>query len=289
MLAGVVLRLVAIFLLTSLSAAIHQLGKSHVPTGQLMFWRAVVSMVPILIYLALRRELGTLRTRHPGKHIVRGLVGATAMSLNFMSLAWLPVATAQSLGFLGPVLSLPLAALILREKITRGVLLSVLLGFAGAMMVLAHAIEAPREGQVTGVLCGLAFAVCIAFNRIQIKHMTVTESAGAIAFTFTLAAAGLGLILSPPWTWAGELTSELFPLMLLAGLCGGLGHIAMTEATARAPVSALAAFEFTALIWAAGFDLLFFDNRPGALEVAGIVTILLATALPLLRITGRTR
>ena len=35
-----------------------------------------------------------------------------------------------------------------------------------------------------------------------------------------------------------------------AGLLGGLAHIAATEAVARAPVSVLAPFDFTGLIWA---------------------------------------
>lgn len=280
MLAGILLRLLAIFLLTSLSAIVHALGNA-VPLGQLMFFRAIVSVVPILIYLQIRGQIPSLRTRYPGKHVVRGIVGAMAMSLSFASLATLPVATAQALGFLGPVLSLPLAALILREKVSAQVILGVLLGFAGMLMMLAHAIEAPRPGQLVGVLCGLGFALCIAFNRIQIKAMTATESTGAIAFYFTVAAAVFGLVISPPWIWALDLSQSQMLLIASAGLVGGLGHIAMTEATARAPVSALAAFEFTALIWATGFDMLLFAHTPGWLEAAGILTICLAAVVAL--------
>ncbi len=54
---------------------------------------------------------------------------------------------------------------------------------------------------------------------------------------------------------------------------GGIGHVLCNEAVARAPVSAIAPFDFTELIWALGSGLwaLGFDRilLPGVLALIG--------------------
>ncbi len=52
-----------------------------------------------------------------------------------------------------------------------------------------------------------------------------------------------------------------------------LAQISMTEALARAPVSALAAFEYTAMIWALGFDLAIFGQAPSWIKLLGAAMI----------------
>lgn len=277
MLAGILLRLVGIFLVTALSAIVHAIGPA-VQLGEIIFWRSAISLLPILLYMALRGQLHSLRTKHPGQHLVRGLLGAAAMAFSFLSLMWLPVANATAIGFLGPVLSLPLAALLLKERIGPRPVIAVVIGFAGMMVMVAHAISAPQPGQLVGVLAGLGFAFTMALSRVQIRAMTAHESTGAIAFSFALIAALCGLALAPPWTWTMP-DARIMGLLLACGLMGGVAHIATTEAMARVTVSALAAFEFTGLIWAAMFDLLIFGTVLGPFQIAGMLIIVAAAVV----------
>jgi drug/metabolite transporter (DMT)-like permease len=66
--------------------------------------------------------------------------------------------------------------------------------------------------------------------------------------------------------------------LLASGLFGGLAHIAMTEAVARAPISTLAPFEYTAMIWAILFDLAVFALWPGLISLLGALLIVIAAA-----------
>nr|WP_319247676.1 DMT family transporter [uncultured Celeribacter sp.] len=274
---GIALRLFAVFLMTAMSAAIHGAAQS-VPIGQIMFWRSAIALIPICLYMALRGEFPrALRTKRPGLHVTRALFGAFSMAMSFLSLAYLPVANAKALGFLAPVMVLPLAARLLKEALSPVVFAAIGLGFAGAVLMLWDAFALPGDRAFIGVLAGLAYAGTMAFVRVHTKTMTRTETSSAIAFYFAIVSALIGLV-SLPFAWVALNASQLFWLVL-AGLMGGVGHIVSNEATARAPVSTLAPFEFTGLIWAFGFDLVLFSILPGPLGLTGVAAITLAALL----------
>ncbi|MFV1851670.1 MAG: EamA family transporter, partial [Thalassospira sp.] len=128
-----------------------------------------------------------------------------------------------------------------------------------------------------GIGAGVAFAITTAFAKVQIKSLTTTEPSGTIAFYFAIVCS-IGGLLSLPFGWSTISTNSLV-LLISAGLTGGLAHIAMTEALARAPASTLSAFEYTAMIWAIALDLLIFGVLPAPVSLMGGVLIVLAAAL----------
>ena len=271
---GIGLRILAAFLMTAMSAAVHAVA-DRVPVGQIIFWRSAVALLPICLYAALRGPFpAALRTGKPGAHALRSLFGALSMALSFLSLAYLPVATAQGLAYLAPVLTLPFAALMLGERLHTGIVLPVLLGLAGVGLIFGAAMAMPGDGAAIGVAAALGYAVTMAFVRVHIKSMTGSESAAAIAFYFALTSTLVGLA-TWPFGWVAP-DSVMLLWLILAGLLGGFGHIAATEATARAPISVLAAFDYTGLIWALGFDILLFGLWPDGAELAGAALILAA-------------
>jgi len=119
MLNGIALRLFSVGFFAAMSATVH--GLSHtVPVGQIVFWRSFAAILPILIYMAwIGRFPAGLFTKRPGGHFLRGLFGGISMLLSFISLAYLPVANATALAFLGPLISLPAASILPGEVLTR--------------------------------------------------------------------------------------------------------------------------------------------------------------------------
>lgn len=268
---GIALRLLAALLITVMSAAVHGAAKT-VPVGQIMFWRSALAIVPIIAYLIYLGQFPHgLRTKRPGLHVTRSLFGAFSMVLSFVSLAYLPVANAQALAYLAPVLTLPLAALLLGERLTMAVIIAVGLGFAGVIALLWEALDLQGQGTLIGIAAGLGYAATMAFVRVHTKRMTESESSSAIAFYFAIVAALAGLV-TLPFGWV-SLSAEAFGWLVLAGASGGIGHIVANEAVARAPVSALAPFDFTGMVWALGLDLVIFAHFPGALGLVGVACI----------------
>ena len=83
------------------------------------------------------------------------------------------------------------------------------------------------------------------------------------------------------WSWVhrwSSLVSTLF-LLIAAGLLGGMGHVFMMEAVARAPVSLLAGYEYTGIIWAFFFDAVLLGIHLDAWNVTGAGVIVLAALL----------
>lgn len=275
---GIALRLAATFLFTLMSLFVR-LASAEAPVGQVVFHRSAWALIPILLYLALRGQLPHgLFTANPIGHLRRNMYGLAATFFSFLSLANLPLALASALGFLAPLVSVPAAAIFLKERPSPLILAAALAGFGGVVLMLVPAMRGPAMDWNTmiGVAAGLAMAATTVGAKVEIKRLTATERPGTIAFYFALICAAGGLA-SWPFGWAA-VSPEALAWLIGAGLAGGLAHIAMTEAVARAPISTLAPFEYTTMIWALIFDLAVFALVPAPLGLAGAALVVAAAA-----------
>lgn len=276
---GIGLRLAATGLFAVMSLFVR-MASFEAPVGQIVFWRSSVALIPIILYLMWRREFPrALRTKRPWGHLKRSTYGCVSMFLSFVSLAYLPLALATALGFLAPLVVIPIAIVALRENPGWLVISATLAGFVGVFMMLWPMISTPGldHNTMIGIGAGVAFAITTAFAKVQIKSLTTTEPSGTIAFYFAIVCS-IGGLLSLPFGWATISINSLV-LLISAGLTGGLAHIAMPEALARAPASTLSAFEYTAMIWAIALDLLIFGVLPSPVSLMGGILIVLAAAL----------
>jgi len=269
----------ALFVMAAMSAAIHEAAKVA-PVGQLVFWRSAVALVPIVIYMAVRGQLAqSLRTKYPHKHLIRGLLGCAVMFFSFISLAYLSVGVATALSYLAPIFSILAAMVLLRERPGGVIFLGVGLGFLGILLMLYPSLVGAemRDGAMIGVLAGVAMAATNALSRVQVKDLTRTDPPASIALSFAVICSIVGLATSL-FGWA-ELDGYAFSLLIGAGLLGGVGHVLMVEAVARAPVSLLAAYEYSGIIWAFLFDLLLLGVVLDAWTVSGALVVVAAAAL----------
>jgi len=276
--AGIALRLLATLFFSLMSLSVR-LASVEAPVGQIVFWRSAVALVPILVYLAWRGQLRHgLRTERPLGHVKRSLYGCAAMFFSFLSIVHLPLALATALSFLAPLIVVPLAIATLGERPGIVVVAATLLGLLGVGLMLWPAMVGPElaVGTLIGVGAGLACAATTALAKTEIKRLTATEAPAAIAFYFAVVCAACGLA-TLPFGWADVSHTALLAL-IASGLFGGFAHIAMTEAVARAPVSTLAPFEYTAMIWAILFDLAVFALWPELPSLSGALLIVIAAA-----------
>lgn len=270
---------IALIVMAAMSAAIHEAAKVA-PVGQLVFWRSFVALIPIVIYMAFRGQLGaSLRTKYPHKHLIRGLLGCAVMFFSFISLAYLSVGLATALSYLAPILSIVAAMVFLRERPGMVIFAGVALGFAGILLMLYPSLVGAevRDGTLIGVAAGVAMAATNALSRVQVKDLTRTDPPASIALSFAIICSMVGLA-TALFGWA-ELDTYAFILLAGAGMLGGIGHVLMMEAVARAPVSLLAAYEYTGIIWAFLFDLALLGVALDAWSVGGASVVVGAAAL----------
>lgn len=283
---GILLRLATAFFATGLGACVH--GATQLaPISQVVAFRAGLSVPLLVLYGIATGPWTSLLPRAPRMHLLRGGLGGVAMCLNFVALAYLPIAQAKALGYLAPVLSVPLAVWMLGEALTWRLVVAVALGFAGVLAMLGVT-GALGEGAMLGVAGGLGFAAIMAVLRIHIKRMTETESTASIALSFAVIGTLIGLALAPfggTWLWP---SGALAWWLIGAGGMGALVHITATEAVRHAPVSLLAPFDYTGLIWALLLDWLVFSNVPGVWGYLGTGMITAAAVLIALRSRAQT-
>jgi drug/metabolite transporter (DMT)-like permease len=277
-LGGIALRLAATFLFMVMTLFVR-LASSEAPVGQIVFHRSAWALVPIVFYLSWQRQFPrALATRRPVGHVRRSLYGCAAMFFSFLSLAYLPLALAAALGFLAPLLAVPVAVVALNERPGWLIGAAAAAGFGGVLLMLAPALTGPlpNAGTLIGVGAGLAMAATTVAAKVEIKRLSATEAPGTIAFYFAVVCAAGGLA-TLPFGWA-DVSDTAFAWLVASGIAGGLAHICMTEAIARAPISTLAPFEYTAMIWALLFDLLVFALLPGPVSLLGALVVVAAAA-----------
>ncbi|QNI01706.1 DMT family transporter [Halomonas sp. SH5A2] len=245
---GIFLRVLSGLLFTGMLVSIKAVSDA-VPVGQSVFFRSLFALLPIVVFLALRREFPRgLATRRPLGHALRSGLGAAAMFASFAAVALLPVAEATLLAQLTPVFMAIGGILLLGERFSLYRAGAIVLALSGmAVLVLPGLGADGAHGQVAGYALGALSALLTAGALLTVRRISRTETAGSIAFYFILVSSLAGLA-TLPLGWAA-LSPVEFGLLVLSGLFGGAAHIAMTLALRYAEASRLAPFEYIALVW----------------------------------------
>jgi drug/metabolite transporter (DMT)-like permease len=277
---AIALRLVAAAAATGLGFCVHAAAREGATTGQIVVLRSALSIPPLLIWAAMTAPWRDWLPARPRLHLGRGLLGGLGMCLNFYALSQLPVTHAQALAYLAPVLSVPVAVVLLGERASSRAVLAVILGFAGMCAMLLTSVVRPDWGaaQLSGMAAGIAFACVMAFVRVHVRAMTATETTISIALSFAVVVTGIGLVAVAVTGWT-PMESRLWALLIGAGLLGAGTHVAATAAQARAPVSLLAPFDYAGLGFAVVLDVVLFAHLPGPWGWLGIGLITAAGLL----------
>lgn len=272
---GIGLQICATFFFAIMSALVRMVA-DVVPSGQIVFARSAVGLVPVLVWLVWSgRATGALATGQPFGHVVRGLVGVSAMWLSFAALAFIPLAEAVALSYATPLVTVVLAAVLLGERVPADRWLVLGIGLGGIVLMLwpsfTHAALGTGQGPLIGAGLALVGAVGAGLAVTQVRHLTRTETSEAIVFYFSAVASLAGLVTLPlGWVAPDARTAAILVGM---GLAGGIGQICMTSATRFAPASLVAPLNYATLLWATGFGIVVFGEWPHLLVVLGAVVV----------------
>jgi drug/metabolite transporter (DMT)-like permease len=251
---GITLKILSALAFTLMSAGIKRVSATY-PTGEIVFFRSAFAIVPLLVWLAWRGDLiNSIRTSHPGGHLLRGIISSCGMFAGFIALAYLPLSDAVAIGYAAPLIVVVLAALVLKERVRAYRWTAVVIGFIGVLIMLMPHLQAGAiaggmsGGPAVGALFALVGAFCSAGATIQIRRLLATEKTGAIVLYFSLLTTVLGLatiVLGWRMPSAGD-----FVLLVVIGILGGIGQILLTQSYRFADASLVAPFEYTTMIWA---------------------------------------
>ena len=271
------LKLISALLFAAMSALVRQLG-DVAPVGQMVFFRSAFAILPVVVIYAVRGELGSaVRTGRPLGQLGRGLLSVCGMFTNFSALIRLPLADATAISFASPLITVALAAVVLKERVRIYRWSAVLIGFTGVIvMLIPHFDIGTYAGlhsaaAAIGSLFAITSAVCNAGTVIQTRRLTQSETTSSIVFYFSLVCAIAGA-LTLPFAWHSPTARELAALIAL-GVLGGLAHILLTESYRYAAASVIAPFDYTSMLWVLLLGYWLFGELPDTLVYLGAAIV----------------
>ena len=265
-------------------AAIIKATSDAVPPGQAVFFRSLFAMPVIFGWLAMRGELSQgIRVTNPWGHVRRGVLGTTAMGLNFWGLGLLPLPEVTAIGFAAPIFTVILAAALLGERIRLIRISAVAMGLVGVCVILLPTLGGGSwaDGAALGAIVILIATFCRSLVQIQIRELVKTDHTAAIVFWFSMTATLLSLATLPfGWTWPGW---EFVGLLILAGLGGGVAQIMVTSSFRFAPASMLAPYDYSSMLFAILLGYVWFAEVPTWTMLAGAALVVAANGVVIWR------
>ena len=283
---AIALKVASVFLFVVMASLI-KFGSRDVPPGEAVFFRSLFALPVIFGWLALKGELADgWKTQNPLGHLWRGLIGTSAMAMSFAGLAILPLSEVKAIQYAAPILVVVFAALILGERIRKVRITAVAMGMIGVLIILWPRLTTLSDTAsdpylAFGAMIVLTGSACAAMAQIFVRRLVETESASSIVFWFTITSTVLSL-LTAPFGWAMP-AADAFVALVLAGLCGGVGQILLTQSYRYADVSVIAPFDYMSMLFALVIGYVLFDEVP----TAGVLIIWRERQLGLKR--GRAR
>lgn len=264
---GIVLMLLSMAVLSVMDAIMKELT-AHYPSLQIAALRGLVSLPFVVAWIVWqRRGLATLlRVRWPW-HVARGVLAVLMLTSFIYAISTMPLSEAYTLFFVAPLMITALSVPLLGEQVGWRRWAAVLVGFGGVLIVMRPGFVAINLATVA-VLVG---ATCYALNAICVRILGRTDSTAAMSFWFmAFVAIGAGVLAMPEWQ---DVRLADTGWLIGMGISGALGQVLITEAFRCAPVSVIAPFEYSTLLWGVLLDVAIWGVLPGPIVFVGAAVI----------------
>jgi drug/metabolite transporter (DMT)-like permease len=229
------------------------------------FFRALTNLL-LMVPFVVRNGISILKTDGQGIYVLRGLIGLVFLMSYFSGAAMIPVANSQALIFTSPLLAAVLAVLVLGEVIRARRIAALLVGLAGAAIILRPGLTEFSIGAGL-VLIG---ALANASSNIIVKFKTRTDHPDTVVFYLALYVTPL--ILVPAlfvWQWPN---AEQLMYLIAIGFSATLNQRFLSRAFAATDATAVVPFDFARLPFAAAIGFAVFGELPDIwVWVGGIV------------------
>lgn len=250
-----------------------------VPAGELVFFRSFFAILPVVIYLAMRRELVVgFQTKHPLSHLGRGLVGTGGMAFGFFALTKLPFPEAVALNYATPLLIVVFSAIFLQERVRLYRWSAVLVGLGGVIIMIWPRLTIFSGGvsdmsdASLGVISALVACCFAATAMLLVRRLVATERSATIVLYFSISSTLIGLC-SLPLGWVMPDPGQ-FAMLVGAGITGGIAQILLTESYRHADMSVVAPFEYTSLVLSIVVGYFFFQDVPTVeMLIGGLIVV----------------
>ena len=244
---------------------------STIPTIEIVFFRAIISLTLSLVYLLIKKIY--VFGKKKGLLAFRGVAGATALILNYYLLHEIPLAAASILTNLAPIFTTLIGVYLVKEKIHPAQIVFFIISFVGILTIQGFDARISKIHLLLGILA--SFFSGIAYNLV--RKLSAIEHPLVIIFYFPLVVLPVSLIGSLRF-WVTPQDWDWFNL-LMVGLTTQMAQYFMTKSYQQAKVSKVAIFDYLGVVYAMIFGFIFFNEYFNLFTYLGIALVLIGIIL----------
>lgn len=245
---------------------------TELPVVQILFIR---SFVIVLGCLAVgRRQLLVDLRQSSGKHLImlRAVLTLGAWCMYYSTGRYLQLAEMTTLYYVAPIITLVLAVIFLRERITVPRISAAVLGFVGVVVACNPAGLDFAWPEL------LVLAAAFLWGVAMIAMRSIPRSDSALAQIFAINALYVVVMgVASAFVWQ-PVDARTLAVVLAVGVLGGAAQYILVEAARLVPAAVLGTVEYSALVWAFLFGYLGWREIPAPYVYVGAVLIVAAGA-----------
>lgn len=212
---------------------------------------------------------GDWRIERPWLQLLRVAVVTADSALFYAAVAYLPLADVFTFFMAGPIYVAAMSCFLPDGKVGWQRWLAILAGFIGVVMALGPSFTEFSPGVLYALGGSFCYAGSLMMNKVLVKTsdtmLGTLQALGALI--------GCGAIAVFQWTPPGLVD---FGMLLLLGVVACLAHLLISRSVKLAPVSVLAPFQYTLLLWGIAFGFMVFGDVPDDRVLIGAAVIMTA-------------
>lgn len=261
---GIAYILIATLAFAIMNSIAKELSAFH--PMQVVFFRAFGTFAFVFPFM-LYRKIPVIGN-NPKWLFLRGFIGVISLSTFFMVLQRIPLGSAISIRYLGPIFGAVFAYFFLKEKVKSLQWISFIVAFSGVIVLKGFDIRIDYLSLtlvlISAVTVGMVFAM--------IRYLSTREHYLTIINYFMFISVLTSLLFVNEWRM--PVGAEWFPVLSI-GSFGLVGQVFMTQAFQTEETSVLAPFKYMELVWALVLGYFFFAETYNWLPFLGILLIIL--------------
>jgi drug/metabolite transporter (DMT)-like permease len=262
--------LVSSVLFAPLSQTATKFLANDFPIFQILFFRSVGQTLWMLLFFWPREGKAMLHSTRPALQWTRSAVLFVSGLCWVSAISAVPLTTASAINFTAPVMVVILSIPLLGEKVGLHRWGAVLVGFAGALVIIRPgAAGVPPEVGLLVVAAALFALYQIMTRKLAGADSVATSSLYTLAVTLIVSAAAI------PWHYQPPTPENtiVWLVFLVTGLFGGIRHTLVVKAYECAPASVISPFFYAELVGVTLLGFLIFDDLPDATTWTGTAII----------------
>mgnify|MGYP000213666485 CR=1 FL=1 len=274
---GVTFMLLSSFAFSLMHLCVKSIG--YIPATELVFWRSVISIL-LCIPFFIKKKINPFGNNKKVLFL-RGITGTIALSLFFITIGHMPLASAVTIQYLSPIFTAFFAIFLMKEKTDGWQWAFFLLAFVGVFVM--KGFDNRVEGLYAGIgLISASFAG-LAYNCV--RKLKETEDPLVVVFYFPLIALpATGLFhLYNEWfqpnalndfQWYTPNGTDLF-IITLMGIFTQIAQYYMTKGIQSDKAGNIMTVKYVGTIFALSYGYFFFDELYDLKSLLGIILVLL--------------